>query len=45
MKESVFGRLRVFCVAVLVKWMRGCDGPFLFKMKISFKSDKLRKFF
>lgn len=44
MKESVFGRLPIYCGVVLLKLLRACDEPFLLKMKI-FKSDKLIKSF
>lgn len=33
MKESVFSRSCVYCVVVLLKWLRGCGGSFLVKLK------------
>lgn len=41
----MFAMLCLYCIAMLLRYLSGCDGPFMFKIKACFESDKLIKFF
>lgn len=41
----MFDKVCLYCIVMLLRYLSVCGGPFMFKMKACFESDKLIKSF